>query len=329
MLRLARDTAAISANQDRSIICIYLTGSLLTEDPFIGGSTDIDLFFVHTKQPSKTREICYLSDDVTIDIAHIEQVRFQQPRHLRADAWLGPFLCAKPKVLYDTQHWFEFTEASVAAQFYRPEYALERARPMAATARQTWMDFHLSQPETTPSNVMRYLHCIENAGNAIALLSGTPITERRFLLDLPKRVEKVKRADLTEKFTGFVMPNKISDLDWTQWITSWESSLIQASSFPECPLSISTPRRNYYVKAVTALSENHPVAAIWLLLRSWTLAVSLLPVESPYVKKWQQACNTFLQVNNSFESVWNQLDSLLDSVEETLDTFASENGLVE
>ena len=53
MLRLARDTALIKANQDRSIVCAYITGSLLSEDPFIGGSTDIDLFFIHSVKPEK------------------------------------------------------------------------------------------------------------------------------------------------------------------------------------------------------------------------------------------------------------------------------------
>jgi hypothetical protein len=329
MLRLARDTAAIHANQDRSIVCIYLTGSMVTEDPFIGGTTDIDLFFIHTKKPQITREVIYLGDDISLDIAHIEQSRFQQPRHLRADAWLGPFLCAKPRVLYDTQHWFEFTEASVAAQFYRPEYILERARPFSVSARQTWMDFHLAQPEITPQNVIRFLHCIENAGNAIALLSGTPLTQRRFLLDLPGRIEKLKRKDMTAQFENLLSQSNISDLDWTQWITKWEKSLHQAAASPECPSAMTTPRRNYFIKAVTALSEEHPSAASWLLMNTWTHAAILLPVVSPSLNDWQQSCVSFLQLNDTFESVWDRLDGLLDSVEETLDTYAADNGLNE
>jgi hypothetical protein len=329
MLRLARDTAAINANQDRSIVCIYLTGSLVTDDPFIGGTTDIDLFFVHTDKPQKTREIRFLSDDVSLDIAHIEQSRFQQPRHLRADAWLGPFLCAKPKVMIDTNHWFEFTEASVAAQFYRPEYVLERARPLAAAARQTWMDFHLSQPEPSPHNMMRYLDCLENAGNAVALLSGPPLAERRFLMELPSRAMKVNRPDLIETFNSLVLPAGLSDLDWTEWITLWEPAMLKAASLPDCPGSMATPRIHYYTRAVTHLSDEHSPAAAWLMMRKWTQAVSLMPVDSPSMETWQLACRTFLQVTDTFSPVWDQLDSLLDSVEETLDNFASDNGLTE
>lgn len=329
MLRLARDSAAIRANQDRSIVCIYLTGSLITEDPFIGGSTDIDLFIIHSKPPEEKREIVYLNDDVCFDITHIEQIRFQQPRHLRADVWLGPFLCAKPRVLYDTQHWFEFTEASVAAQFYRPEYILERARPRAAAARQTWMDFHIAPPELSPSNILRYLKCIENAGNSLCLLSGTPLTERRFLLDLPSRLDKLNQSNLQSLFTNLVQPEDFTDLDWTQWITDWEASLIRAASSPDCPLTLSRPRLNYYLKAVSVLSTEHPSAAAWMLIKTWTLAASRLPSETSLASNWQRACKAFLQITDSFESVWGQLDDLLDSVEETLDVFSAENGLTE
>lgn len=329
MVRLARDTAVLRANQDHSIVCAYLTGSLVREDPFIGGTTDIDLFFIHSVKPEKSREILYLSDDVSLDIAHIEQFSFQQPRHLRAHAWLGPFLCAKPKVMYDTHHWFEFTEASVAAQFYRPEYILERARPMAAAARQLWMDFHLAQPDPAPVNVLKYLKCVENAGNAIALLSGTPLTERRFLLDLKVRLENVHQTAVFDEFAKIVLPAQISDLDWTQWITRWEPVLARATSFSGCPTRLTRPRHFYYTKAVHTLSSEYPPAAAWVLMNIWTESVSLLPSSDPAMLEWKLACTEFLQIKDTFESVWSNLDSLLDSVESILDTFSAENGLSE
>ncbi len=329
MLRLARDTAVLRANQDRSVVCAYLTGSLVREDPFIGGTTDVDLFFIHSVKPEKSREILYLSDDVSLDIAHIEQIRFKQPRHLRADAWLGPFLCAKPRVMYDTHHWFEFTEASVAAQFYRPEYVLERARPLAAAARQVWMDFHLAQPEPAPVNVLTYLNCVQNAGNAIALLSGTPLTDRRFLIDLPARLEAVNQSSLIGDFEKLILPSQLSDLDWTQWITRWEPSLARAANSSGCPSRLTRPRHNYYSRAVHTLSDENPSAAAWILLNIWTESASLLPSDDPLLEDWKMACSEFLQIKDTFNSVWNNLDILLDSVESILDTFASENGLTE
>jgi hypothetical protein len=329
LLRLARDTAAISANQDHSIICIYLTGSLVTENPFIGGTTDVDLFFVHTEKPIQRREIRYLSDDVTLDIAHVEQTLYQQPRHLRADAWLGPFLCAKPKVLYDTRHWFEFTEASVGAQFYRPEYMLERARSLAAAARRIWTDFHLSPPEITPFHVQEYLHCIELAGNAVALLSGAPLPLRHFFLDLPMRTQVVKRPDLFDLFSSTILPENRKEVEWQQWIPDWIDTLRLASTSKECPPCLTSPRRNYYSKAVDSLWEVNPAAASWILMQTWNQSSALISSESESIDNWREACSAFLQINGSFEPALERIDHLLDSVEETLDVFSSENGLTE
>jgi hypothetical protein len=329
ILRLARDMAAIRANEDRSIVCIYLTGSMVTDDPFIGGSTDVDLFFVHAGEPVVSREVRYLNDDFTLDIAHIDQARFQQPRHLRANAWLGPFLCAKPKVLYDTQHWFEFTEASVAAQFYRPEYALERARPLAAAARQTWMKFHLNRLEPTPVNVLAYLQALEKAANSLSLLSGPPLVMRRFFTVLPSRLEKAGKTELLSDIQSFILPKTLTDIEWTQWVSAWEPVFQETAELVDTPASLSFPRKNYYVKAVNALSDESPASAAWVMLNCWTRSAAALDPLSTSLQAWQGACREFLNISDSFSPVMEKLDSLLDSIEETLDRFASENGLSE
>ncbi len=327
LLRLARDMTAIRINEDHSIVCIYLTGSMVTDDPFIGGSTDIDLFFVHAGQPVVSREVRYLNDDVTLDIAHIDQMRFQQPRRLRADPWLGPFLCAKPKVLFDTQHWFEFTEASVAAQFYRPEYALERARPLAAAARQTWMNFHLSEKEVTPANVFLLLDAVEKAGNSLSLLSGPPLVTRRFFSGLSSRLDKVDRSELLKDFQNFILPQSLTDIEWTQWISAWEPVFKETSERVETPASLSYPRKSYYIKAVTELSVDDPSSAAWILMNCWTRSAAVLDEGSAGLQNWKNACVEFMQIDGSFSPVMEKLDGLLDSIEETLDTFATENGL--
>jgi hypothetical protein len=327
LLRLARDMAAIRINEDHSIVCIYLTGSMLTDNPFIGGSTDIDLFFVHAGQPVVAREVKYLNDDVTLDIAHIDQMRFQQPRRLRADPWLGPFLCAKPKVLFDTHHWFEFTEASVAAQFYRPEYILERSRPLAAAARQTWMNFHLNEKEVSPLNVLLLLDAVEKAGNSLALLSGPPLVTRRFFSGLSTRLEKAGKTNLLTNFQNFILPQSLSDIEWTQWITAWESIFKETSERVETPTSLLLPRKNYYVKAVTELSAEEPLTAAWILMNCWTRSAAVLDEGSTSLENWRRACAEFMLIKESFDPVMEKLDSLLDLIEEILDTFESENGL--
>jgi len=106
---IARETAEKYARRNRALVCIYLTGSLLSDAPLLGGTTDIDLIFVHAATPPFTREVLRLSDEIHLDIAHYPQTVYQQPRHLRRDPWIGAHLCLNSLMLYDTQHWFEFT----------------------------------------------------------------------------------------------------------------------------------------------------------------------------------------------------------------------------
>jgi hypothetical protein len=32
-------------------VCIYLTGSLLSDEPLLGGTTDVDLIYIHDSEP--------------------------------------------------------------------------------------------------------------------------------------------------------------------------------------------------------------------------------------------------------------------------------------
>jgi len=55
LIRIARETVQERSYNDKSIIAAYLTGSLLTEDPFLGGVTDIDLVLVTASTPLMSR----------------------------------------------------------------------------------------------------------------------------------------------------------------------------------------------------------------------------------------------------------------------------------
>ena len=73
LLRIANDTVAKRTegeNDGSDILTIYLTGSLLGEDPLMGNSTDIDMVFIHSEPPIMGREIVRLSADVHLDIKH-------------------------------------------------------------------------------------------------------------------------------------------------------------------------------------------------------------------------------------------------------------------
>ncbi len=68
MIQIAKEAALQSTASNGDIVTVYLTGSLLDNDPFLGGSADIDLVFVHAQEASVRREIVSLTPEIHLDI---------------------------------------------------------------------------------------------------------------------------------------------------------------------------------------------------------------------------------------------------------------------
>jgi len=322
LLKTAHDTAAQRARASRDILCIYLTGSLTTEQPLLGGVTDIDLIIVHSSEPTVEREVVRLTDEVSLDIAHYSQRIYQRPRQLRTNAWIGSFLAEDPLQLYDVAHWFEFTQASAAAQFHEPENVIARARPLAESARQTWLDL-----EGTPESNQRlrsYLNAVEQAGNAVACLSGSPLTERRFLLGLPARASAIGRPGLADGLADLFTPQQaLAAEQWTELNQAWQNALNAAAALPDAPARLQPARRLYYERAAAALQEEKPAAALWIMLRTWSLAVLAGVPDAD----WQTACHTLELDDAHFAFRLSALDGYLDGVEEAQDEYIKANGI--
>jgi len=328
LLKIARESAQARVQRNRGIVCIYLTGSLLGDDPLLGGTTDIDLVFVHDSEPLDAREIVRLTDDVHLDIAHFAQAVFHQPRHLRVHPWIGPYLCANPIILHDSHHWFEFTQASVCAQFNQPEYVYARASAFAQQARAAWMGLHaggLSGDD--PAVMLRYLDALESGANAIASFSGAPLPERRLFLHLPARAAAIDRPGLAAGLEDLVLAADISPEEWSTLEPAWEAALGLASRLENAPARLRPPRPGYYTRAAAALREQSPVSALWLVLRSWTLALTALDENTPQRESWLALTRAAGLSGDPFGDRLAGLDSFLDSIEEALDAWASEYGI--
>ena len=102
-----------------------------------------------TKNLPVEREIVRISDEVHLDIAHYSRKLYRQTRELRLHPWLGPILYGC-KILYDPQHFMDFTQASVRGQFYRPDQVMGRVQPQVENARQIWLAF--TSPRDGPDN---------------------------------------------------------------------------------------------------------------------------------------------------------------------------------
>ena len=329
LFKAARETVTQMVHQNRRLICIYLTGSMLKDDPLIGGTTDIDLVVIHDDEVIKEREIIPLTDEIHFDVAHFAASVFRQPRTLRVDPWIGSYMCLNPICLHDSQHWFEFTQAGICAQCDRPEYILQRARSMANQARQIWFGLTTGSGKFNHTEKLAvYYNSLEHAANAIALLSGPPLTERRFLLDYPNRAKNIERPGLAAGLVDLLMNALPDDTDWEQWMDAWEETLSEAGKASDCQPKLDPRRRFYYLRSAAALRQDFPEASLWIMLRSWTLAVSTLPETFPSDTTWHSACNKLETDVDHFKIRLDELDSYLDTVEETLDLWGNQYGVI-
>jgi hypothetical protein len=325
LLKLAKDTASQRARADLGILAVYLHGSLLEDEPLLGGTADIDLTFVHNDEPASEREIVRVSDEVHLDITHHARKLYRQTRELRLHPWLGPILDGC-KILYDPQHFLDFTQASVRGQFYRSDQVLGRVQPQVENARQIWLSFNSAPSRSDCELVLKYLRAVEQATNAVAGLSGKPLTERRFLLGFPKRAEAVGHPGLYPGLLGLLGGPRVDAPALRNWLPEWRQA-IEALPGDNTPPRLSSPRIHYYLRAFEVILEgDQPLDVLWPLLHTWTDAISLLPGDAPAHEPWQKAVTELGLLGDGLPDREAALDAYLDQVEELLEDWARENG---
>jgi len=324
LIRIAKETVQQRRYGDRTIIAAYLTGSLLTEQPFLGGVTDIDLVFVHAEKPAVRREIAKLPSDFHIDITHNTNKDYEPPRELRVNPWLGYEIYA-PMLLYETQHFFEYTQASVRATFHEPITVIQRAHNLLDHGRQIWIDL-TTEIKVGPKQVARYLKAVSHAANAIAELNGPPLAERRFLLEFPARAEALELPGLTTGLLGLLGANNLDASTLAAWLPEWQAAYQSAAETGKADERLHPARLAYYQKAFEALlAGENPITMLWPLLRTWTLAAAVLPAGQ--IKSWQEACAQLGLTAEGFAQRVQGLDHYLDGIEELLENMAAAHGL--
>jgi len=113
---------------------------------------------------------------------------------------------------------------------------------------------------------------------------------------------------------------------WAAWHKDWEAAFTAAGQAADFPPRLHPGRRNYYARAMEALFKDQPAAALWLLLRTWTLAVVTLGEAAPSAG-YEDACAACGLDGAEFSRRLEELDAYLDAVEETLDIWAQKNGV--
>jgi hypothetical protein len=325
LLKLADDSVKRYVTGDRSVMAAYLQGSLLGQSPLIGNTADIDLFLIHSDEVIVEREIVRISDEVHLDISHHSHSLYRQPRELRLHPWLGPTMYGC-KILYDPQHFIDFVQASVRGQFNDPQNVLIRVHKQAGHARQMWEALNeLSNPPGV-ADISLYLRALEHAAQAVAGISGQPLTERRFLIDLPGRAETVGKPGLVPGFLGLLGAPQVDAEKMRSWLADWEKAF-HAIPVELAPARLHPHRFFYYSRAIDDLLAGQSASsALWPLWHTWTGAISRLPAEAVWLEAWSAAAAQLGLLGEVFADKVRGLDAYLDQVEDLLDVWARENG---
>jgi hypothetical protein len=327
LIRIAKENAQERTYNDKDIVAAYLTGSLLSEEPMLGGTADIDIVFVHKNQPTQGREFVKLTPDFHLDISRRAKDEFKSPRELRGDPWLG-YEMYDPMLLFEREKFFDFVQASLRAgfEFEQPPLMLQRCRQLYSHGRQIWMDLMDVGDKAGPAEVRKYFKSLFHAINVVAELSGPPIQERRLLLEFPARAEAAEKPELATGAFALVGANNADVEKVKSWVPDWKSAFTAACEKTGVDQRIHPARVNYYEKAILAMLEGDiPLAALWPLIHTWTLAVEVL--EGDHLLFWQKACGELGLLGTGFGERVEGLDHYLDELDVLLEEIAAANGI--
>jgi hypothetical protein len=324
LIRIAKETARKSALSDPGLVAAYLTGSLRTDNPFLGNTTDIDLVYVHIGKPKIQREILPLTPDIHLDIIHNPRNLYDKPKELRLNPWLGPELY-DPLPLYVTQHFFEYIQAGVRDRYNEPANVLARSHSLAENARQVWSELQPGQL-FSPEQILGYLKSIHLAANAVALLTGGLLSERRFLLQFPERATSAGQPGLTDELLNMLGANQVDENSLASFLPEWEKTFIEAAGNPAVNKCIAIARLGYYKQAFGALLKSQtPQAIVWPLMFTWTLSAAVLPSTGDI--NWRSACGTLGLNEDTFGKRLEELDHFMDTIQAMQESFATSQGL--
>ncbi len=322
--KIAKDTVAQRVKTDHNVMAALLVGSALAEDPFIGHTTDIDIVYVCLNEPETPRQIVKLTNEISLDLYFVESTAFEPPRKLRTEPLLG-YVMYDSLPLFETQHFFEYTQAIVRAGFDDTANVLARARKHSIPARELWMELTLGG-NSRPSDVLTYIKAVSHAANAVAGLSGPPLTDRRFLLEFEDRARTIDKPELHDALLNLLGAPSVTPADLMAMLPAWATAYHAAGDGAD--FIIHPDRIAYNRSAIeTLLQGERPMSALWLLVRTWAAASASLLEYGPEYVAWKAVFERLGLAGDGFEGKVQALDRFLDETEELLDTIAAENGI--
>jgi predicted nucleotidyltransferase len=322
LIKLARDTVEKRFKTDPGVVAVFLVGSVLRDEPLLGGTTDIDLLVITKNEPDIPREVAKLSNEIHIDFLFEQESLYAKPRELRGDPWRG-WTMWDPLLLHEKGKFFEYTQSSLRAQFEDPVNLLARAHAFSVPAREAWTSMQLSGEPA----LSEYLPAVEYAANALAVLTGFPLAERRFLLEFPQRAVLAGHPELSDTLLAMVGGLDLIPETLRAWLPAWEDAFTQAAQ-TAFDTRIHSFRLAYYKQAILSLLESEiPVSALWPMLHTWALAAESDSWDEAHRQAWESVLQTLGLDSQGLELRLQGMDHYLDVLEEILDEFSLQHGL--
>lgn len=338
LIAITKDYLNRLFRQKNDIVAAYLTGSVLSEQALIGGSTDIDLVLVHKEDPPVAREIRRIKSNISFDIVHHHQSLYTFHRRMRQDAWLGYALRNHDGIIFDTDHWLEYIQAGVDSQFDSPENTYARAAKFADEARRQW--FELDDDDEFPFSdwLGIFFKSVGDASNAIAALSGPGLTQRRFMLDFPARAEAVNQLALVGDLARLIGNESISEAFYEKWRPVWEFWLEECGQSPDCPPNLHKARKAYFLDSCDTLANSGNLhAVLWPMLETWRQIEICLRENSdsgnddPEIKNassdWLSFAKDIGFEPSQKEAKTKELGHYIEKVQQTLENYKRDFGL--
>ncbi len=327
LLNLTKNFIATRIRSDISIQCIYLTGSMLGETPFLNGSTDVDLVFVHEGEETQYREIISVSPEITFDIHHLNQSTFSPPRKLRFDPWIGSSICFDPVVLFGKGHWFEFTQASIEANFFLPENVYQRAYQFNNQARNAWIQLRNETNQTESAYAQQYVKILEDASNAIACLRFHPMTDRTFMQKFSEIANAINHPELPGELYGLILGATDPAPFFDYYFNAWKHYFAYLGKSPlvrKYP-QYDSDRLLYYTNPVEFFWKDHIPSALWIMLKTWSRITDCLQLDGN--EFFHSFCSILEITPDHKKQRANQVENYLNAVEACLIGWGRSQGL--
>lgn len=327
LLKIAKDTISQRKRKEADLHGAYLMGSILDEEPLLGGTTDIDLMIVHKYFAPIKHEVLALTPDLSLDIYHKTLDDYSQLRALRQDAWIGYPLTNSNIILFDTDHWLEYAQSSVSAEFHRSDNVQARVKGIFASAREEWFRLTSEEVKDDFTWLDHFLNALSLGANAISGLIGPPLPTRRFSAKLKERLEILGVPEIWTGFCGLLGCLNLIAIDKQNWLAAFEEDFTHLAELASYPVHLSACRHAYYTRGFRSLAESDdPSSFIFPLIRTWLDIQLALSQPSPRLNAWLTLIEGLNLTENVHKTKIEALDAYLDNLEVLIEDWAEVYG---